>query len=90
MSVLTKEKTRVQGEAVNVTTDHNPIVLGAVTLSGNPEPQGAVSTTPLPQAGAVSHTALPILGSVNVTSPYGDVENPTETVSKVDEDGCPV
>ncbi len=91
MSVLTREKrTRVQGDAVNVTTDYNPIMPGAVTLSGIPEPQVAVSTTPLPQAGAVSHTALPIFGAVNVTSPCGDVKNLTENGGKVDEDGCPL
>ncbi len=91
MSILTREKrARVQGDAVSVTTDYNPIVPGAVTLSGTPEPQVAVSTTPLPQTGAVSHTALPIFGAVNVTSPCGDVENPTENGGKVDEDGCPL
>ncbi len=91
MSVLTKEKkTQLQRDAYSVTTSINPIVPGAVTVSGTLEPQGAVSTTPLPRAGAASHTALPLFGAVNVTSPCGDVENRTEDGGKVDKDGCPV
>ncbi len=91
MSVLTKEKkTQVQRDAFNVTTAINPIVPGAITVSGALEPQGAVSTTPLPRAGAISHTVLPFPGAVNVTSPCGDVEKRTEEGGKVDKDGCPV
>lgn len=92
MSVLTREKKVkvLQPGTVNVTTDLNPVVPGAIDVSGTLEPRGVVTATPLPQAGGVSQTALPIAGSINVSSPYGEVEGPTRDTAKVDEDGCPI
>lgn len=78
MSVLTREKkTRVsQPGTVNITTDLNPVVPGAVDVSGTLEPEGVMTATQTPQAGEVSRTALPLPGSTNVTRAF-----------KVDEDG---
>lgn len=92
MSVLSRFlKPRVLNPTtVNVTTDPNPVVPGAVDVSGTLEPRGVVTATPLPQAGEVSQTALPIAGSINVSSPYGEVEGPTRDAAKVDKDGCPI
>lgn len=90
--VLTREKKNkvLQAGTVNFTTDLNPVVLGAVDVSGTLEPRGVVTATPLPQAGEVSQTALPIAGSINASSPYGEAEGPTRDAAKVDKDGCPI
>lgn len=91
MSVLTREKQdKVSLGTVNITTDLNPVISGAVDVSGTLEPKGVVTATPLPQAGEVSRTALPITGSINVTSPYGDAEGPTQQTAKVAKDGFPI
>lgn len=81
MSVLTREeKVKVsQPGTINVTTDLNPVVPGAVDVSGTLEPKGVMTATPTPQVGEVSQTALPIPGSTNVTKAY-----------RVDEDGLPI
>ena len=90
MSVLDKENTDTSRDNMDVTTDLNPVVPGAVNVSGTLEPQGAVSATARSQGGAMTHTALPISGSINVTSPYGDLLKPTQEAARVDKDGCPI
>lgn len=67
MAVLTRGKDVTAAQAhVSVTTDHLPIVPGAITVSALRQ-EGAITATAAPVAGSTSATPYPEFGVMSTT-----------------------